>query len=84
MNVGGRHFTTALSTLRSEPDSQLAAMFSGKQEVARDQDGRYFIDADSYAFGTILDFLRSGEIIMGGMSLESYKLAEKLGIKSFV
>ncbi|XP_078664815.1 uncharacterized protein LOC144907536 [Branchiostoma floridae x Branchiostoma belcheri] len=62
LNVGGRHFTTSLSTLRKREDSMLAAMFSGRHHVAKDKDGRYFIDRDGTNFGHILNFLRSEEL----------------------
>ena len=32
LNVGGHHFTTSLQTLTKDPNSMLAAMFSGKFE----------------------------------------------------
>ena len=59
-------------------------MFTGKQPIAQDQDGHYFIDVDSSAFHHILTYLRSGEISMMGISTETYDLAVKFGIKGFV
>ncbi|XP_046563928.1 BTB/POZ domain-containing protein KCTD7-like isoform X2 [Haliotis rubra] len=58
LNVGGRHLTTLLSTLTKYPDSMLAAMFSGRQPVIQDKDGRYFIDVDGDVFVHVLNFLR--------------------------
>ena len=84
LNVGGSHYTTHLSTLTREPESKLAAMFTGKQPIDKDKDGRYFIDANGYIFGNILKYLRSGEITSYHVSLEEYDLAVQLGIKGFV
>jgi len=38
----------------------LAAMFSGRHFVQKDEDGRYFIDRDGTHFRYILNFLRDG------------------------
>ncbi|XP_061417626.1 BTB/POZ domain-containing protein KCTD7 isoform X1 [Lethenteron reissneri] len=62
LNVGGTHFATLLSTLRSCEGSMLAAMFSGRHRLPRDHVGRFFIDRDPAYFGDILNFLRSGEV----------------------
>ncbi|KAL3856374.1 hypothetical protein ACJMK2_011142 [Sinanodonta woodiana] len=59
LNVGGRIFATRLSTLQKYPDSMLAAMFSGRHELDRDDRGRYFIDRDGTYFEYILNFLRN-------------------------
>lgn len=60
LNVGGVHFTTSATTLTAEPDSMLAAMFSGRYELERDQDGRAFIDRDGELFKHVLQYLRDG------------------------
>ena len=57
--VGGRRFTTSLQTLTKDPDSMLAAMFSGKFEVKPSEDGVFFIDRDGKHFRFILDYLRT-------------------------
>lgn len=62
LDVGGCHFTTSLTTLTSEPGSMLAAMFSGRHELEKDDEGRVFIDRDPKAFGVILDWLRNGHL----------------------
>lgn len=38
----------------------LALMFSGKYNVEKDEEGRYFIDRDGTHFRYILNFLRDG------------------------
>ena len=38
--------TISLTTLRSQSDSMLAAMFSGRHQLATDEDRAYFIDRD--------------------------------------
>lgn len=60
LNVGGISFTTSLDTLLSDENSMLALMFSGKYNVEKDEEGRYFIDRDGTHFRYILNFLRDG------------------------
>lgn len=60
LSVGGVHFQTSLETLCKDSNSMLAAMFSGRHFVQKDEDGRYFIDWDGTHFRYILNFLRDG------------------------
>ena len=61
LSVGGVHFETSVETLtRGDPESMLAVMFSGRHNVSKDQDGRYFIDRDGTHFRYILNYLRDG------------------------
>ena len=62
LNVGGHYFTTSLQTLTKDPDSMLAAMFSGKFEMRPSEDGAFFIDRDGTHFRFILNYLRSGKL----------------------
>jgi hypothetical protein len=62
LDVGGVHFTTSLTTLMTEPDSMLAAMFSGRHELEKDDDGRVFIDRDGELFKYVLQYLREREL----------------------
>ena len=64
LNIGGRRFTTSLQTLTKDPNSMLAAMFSGKFEVKPAEDGAFFIDRDGKHFRFILNYLRNGELIL--------------------
>ncbi|XP_048255939.1 BTB/POZ domain-containing protein KCTD7-like isoform X5 [Haliotis rufescens] len=81
LNVGGRHLTTSLSTLTKYPDSMLAAMFSGRHPVAKDQDGRYFIDVDGDVFVHILNFLRFGKMPPPERAQDVNEYAEYFGIQ---
>ena len=62
LNVGGQIYLTSKSTLCSQKDSMLAAMFSGYHKLKKMENGSYFIDADGKHFGIILNYLR-GRII---------------------
>ena len=51
LNVGGKIYKTSLETLRKDPNSMLAAMFSGRFDVKpAEDDGAYFIDRDGELF----------------------------------
>ncbi len=41
LNVGGKFYSTTLSTLRKDPRSMLTAMFSGMYKAKKDNIGRY-------------------------------------------
>ncbi|XP_015599787.1 BTB/POZ domain-containing protein KCTD16 [Cephus cinctus] len=64
LNVGGVFYTTALTTLTKESDSQLAAIFNGKLHVEKDAKGKYFLDRDGVLFRYILDFLRNQVLVL--------------------
>jgi len=57
LDVGGKLYTTSVTTLCSEPKSMLATMFSGRFSLP--QDGSIFIDRDGEYFGNILHYLRT-------------------------
>jgi len=61
LDVGGKLYSTSVSTLTSIPDSMLGAMFSGRYELIKNDEGRIFIDRDGKYFRYILEFLRDGE-----------------------
>jgi len=61
LNVGGKHFTTSLETLK-RGDTMLSAMFSGRFRLEIGDDGAYFIDRTPDRFQYILDYLRDGKI----------------------
>jgi BTB/POZ domain-containing protein KCTD9 len=71
LNVGGRMFLTTRATLTErEPDSMLSRMFAasdGGTSVwlsAVDQCGAYLIDRSPTYFEPILNYLRSGELVL--------------------
>jgi len=59
LDVGGTKFSTSLTTLTSQPGSMLAAMFSGRYALKKDEDGSYFIDRNGQLFEPILEWLRN-------------------------
>ncbi|XP_060601137.1 uncharacterized protein LOC132754513 isoform X2 [Ruditapes philippinarum] len=84
LNVGGKCLTTTLGTLRKEPDSMLASMFSGRHKVKKDENNRYFIDCDAKMFGYVLNYLRSGSLPPGEVATGVYDMAMYFGIQSLV
>eukprot|EP01130_Rhizamoeba_saxonica_P012864 TRINITY_DN5467_c0_g1_i2.p1 TRINITY_DN5467_c0_g1~~TRINITY_DN5467_c0_g1_i2.p1 ORF type:complete len:369 (-),score=91.27 TRINITY_DN5467_c0_g1_i2:401-1507(-) len=68
LNVGGRVFETYISTLRKLPDTLLGAMFHERNSNMLDQskgdDGNYFFDRDPRVFESILNFYRTGRLIV--------------------
>ena len=62
IDVGGRIFKTSLKTLRREPESFLASMFSNKFDLQKEDDGSFFIDRDGTCFQHILEYLRDGKV----------------------
>lgn len=65
LNVGGKHFTTLLGTLRSHKGSSLCQMFSPPfAGVLRDKEGGFFIDRNGEVFGLLLDYLRTGTLVV--------------------
>ena len=64
LNVGGQYFTTSLETLTKDPGSMLHAMFSGRFDIKPAEDGSYFIDRDGTHFRHILNYLRTGQLIV--------------------
>ncbi|KAL0710226.1 hypothetical protein Bca4012_017204 [Brassica carinata] len=62
LNIGGKKFCTTIDTLTNrEPDSMLAAMFSGRHAMSHDSNSGYvFIDRDGKHFRHILNWLRDG------------------------
>ena len=64
LNVGGQYFTTSRQTLISDPNSMLAAMFSGRHKQETTGDGSFFIDRDGTHFRFILNYLRDRKLIL--------------------
>lgn len=76
LNVGGKVFCTSLGTLMWG-DTMLSAMFSERIPLKRDQDGAVFIDRDGKHFGTILNFLRDGNITKPNTKQEVQELRKE-------
>ncbi|XP_078354273.1 uncharacterized protein LOC144638857 isoform X2 [Oculina patagonica] len=64
LNVGGHLFSTSLATMTKDPGSMLHAMFSGRFDTKPSEDGSYFIDRDGTHFRYILNYLRTGQLIV--------------------
>jgi hypothetical protein len=52
-------FETTKQTLQSEPESMLAAMFSGRYPFNTDQEGYVFIDRNGKYFEFILEYVEN-------------------------
>ena len=77
LNVGGHTFTTSVQTLKKDPDSMLAAMFSGKFDTKPAEDGAFFIDRDGTHFRFILNYLRTGKLTLPEGATFLKELAEE-------
>jgi hypothetical protein len=68
LNVGGKYFTTTLSTLQRESASMLSRMFSDGDShtwsSCVDSNGAYLMDRSPVYFEPILNYLRNGELIL--------------------
>ncbi|CAK9135003.1 unnamed protein product [Ilex paraguariensis] len=64
LNIGGKKFCTTVDTLtQREPESMLAAMFSGRHTICQDSEKGYvFLDRDGKHFRHILNWLRDGVV----------------------
>ena len=58
LDIGGQIYSTTKSTLCLKKESMFAKMFSGYHNLAKLENGAYFIDADGTYFGYILNYLR--------------------------
>lgn len=54
LDVGGISYTTSVVTLTRDPDSMLAAMFSGRHELKKEADGSIFMDRDGTHFRYVI------------------------------
>ena len=64
LNVGGKTYCTTSDTLTKYRDSFFGAMFSGYIALKPTKSGTYFIDRDGKHFHYILNYLRTGELII--------------------
>ena len=70
LNVGGTLHLSTIDTLCKQ-DTMLRAMFSGRMEVLTDSEGWIMIDRSGKHFGSILNFLRDGNVFLPGRSIHS-------------
>ena len=64
LNIGAMKYSTSLSTVTSQPESMLGAMFSGRHTLTT-ADDYHFIDRDGHHFRHILNFLRDPSYVVG-------------------
>ncbi|KAL8559467.1 hypothetical protein ACOMHN_037131 [Nucella lapillus] len=76
LDVGGHVFTTSQLTLTREADSMLAAMFSGRHGLKKEEDGTIFIDRDGTHFRYILNYLRDGGLSTDALPRNKQTLRE--------
>ena len=87
LNVGGQKFVTNTSVFMKDPKCLLARMFNGKMNPGeRDLDGAIVIDRSPDYFKPILNYFRTGEVIIDpGISAEGVlQEAKYYGIKSLI
>ena len=77
LNVGGQYFTTSRQTLTKDKGSMLHAMFSGRFDTKPGEDGSYFIDRDGTHFRYILNYLRTGRLLLPKDELIREELLEE-------
>lgn len=77
LNVGGQLFSTSLQTLKKDPGSMLHAMFSERFDTKPAEDGTYFIDRDGTHFRYILNYLRTGRLLVPDDRLVQKELLEE-------
>lgn len=63
LNVGGHRFVTTRQTL-THGENFFTALLSGRTPAIKDDRDHYFIDRDGQYFGVLLEFLRTGELII--------------------
>ena len=84
LDVGGHILKTNQGTLLKDPNSMLAAVFSQRFNLEKQQNGSYFIDRDGTHFRHVLNFLRVGSLersVIEEIGDELLKEAEFYNIK---
>ncbi|KAH3845079.1 BTB/POZ domain-containing protein KCTD3-like isoform X2 [Dreissena polymorpha] len=85
LNVGGKRFSTSKQTLTWIPESFFTSLLSGRISSLKDDKGAIFIDRDPALFSVILNFLRTKEVDLKNVNIESLKHeAEFYGMKPLV
>jgi len=70
LNVGGKHFSTTLATLRSKTGTFFEKMFRNGSTTTSSADGTFFIDRNPKNFEYILDFLRTGDLLVASSNTD--------------
>ncbi|XP_066539592.1 BTB/POZ domain-containing protein KCTD5 isoform X2 [Hoplias malabaricus] len=78
LNVGGTLFLTTKQTLSREPKSFLYRLCQTDPELDSDKDetGAYLIDRDPVYFGSVLNYLRHGKLVLNKNLTEEGALEE--------
>ena len=64
LNVGGKSFLTTEATLLARGGNFFSLLLSGRVGATKTEDGAYFIDRDGACFGVLLNFLRTGVLLL--------------------
>ncbi|CAH8287543.1 unnamed protein product, partial [Schistosoma turkestanicum] len=73
LNVGGRKFSTSRNTLLWNKNSFFSILLDGALPTMRDESGAIFIDRDPDMFSIILNYLRTSELNLNGVDINSLK-----------
>ncbi|TKR57568.1 hypothetical protein L596_030813 [Steinernema carpocapsae] len=71
LNVGGQRFSTSKQTLTSVSDTFFTSLLSGRIPLVKDETGAIFIDRDPLLFRLILNYLRTKQVDLSGVSLQA-------------
>ncbi|TKV98119.1 hypothetical protein SEVIR_9G539100v4 [Setaria viridis] len=84
LNIGGKKYATTVETLtQREPDSMLAAMFSGRHTLPHHPTtGTVFVDRDGKHFRHVLNWLRDGAIPV--LSESEYQQLLREGLADYI
>lgn len=84
LNIGGTSYTTTKQTLHREPESLLPKLFepNGLERysdvIGVLPDGTYFVDRDGELFAYILDYLRTGKLLLPDNFKDTARLREEV------
>ncbi|CAH8834760.1 unnamed protein product [Trichobilharzia szidati] len=73
LNVGGRKFSTSRNTLLWNKNSFFSILLDGALPTMKDESGAIFIDRDPDMFSVILNYLRTNELNLNGVDINSLK-----------
>ncbi|ELR24748.1 K+ channel tetramerization subfamily protein [Acanthamoeba castellanii str. Neff] len=76
LNIGGTRYTTTKATLTRLEDSFFKALLDGDIPSTLDDQGAYFIDREGRYFEPILNYMRTGELLIPPSMPKSAVLAE--------